>query len=147
MMTGRISRIAATFAVLATIGTTSLRADIVDRPDALATTSLTDGDVTVRILNNHADRAYVYVVDSDRLYLLGTVGSRQLKTFEVPATFAGSRTVQLKIFPRALEGGVGRSAFVQAGIKTRAIAVPADRVIELVLEPTLANSDLNIVPA
>ena len=26
----------------------------------------------VRILNNHPDRAYVYVVDSDRLYLLGT---------------------------------------------------------------------------
>ena len=29
----------------------------------------------VRILNNHPDRAYVYVVDSDRLYLLGTWSS------------------------------------------------------------------------
>ena len=147
MMTRRISRIAAAFAVIATIGTTSLRADIVDRPDALTTTSVTDDGVTVRVMNNHPDRAYVYVVDGDQLYLLGTVGNKQLKTFEVPEAWVdGTSTVQLKVFPRALEAGIGRSGFTQFGIKTRAIEVPANRLLELLLEPALEKSDLNIVP-
>ena len=148
MMTKGILRIAAEFAVaLATIGTTTLRVDVVDDANAPVTASVTKDGLTVRILNNHPDRAYVYVVDSDRLYLLGTVGHGQLKAFEIPAAWVeGSGTLQLKVYPRALEGGIGRSAFEQSGIKTQAIELRSDQVMELLLEPALADSDLNIVP-
>lgn len=149
MMIKQISRIATASAlVLAAMGTTTLRADSVDDIDPAVTATTTENAVSVRIMNNHGDRAFVYVVDGDRLYLLGTVGHGQLKTFEVPeAWVTGASTVQLKVYPRALEGGIGRSGFGQSGIRTRAIEVPADRMIELLLEPNLSRSDLNIVPA
>jgi hypothetical protein len=149
MMIKQISRIATASAlVLAAMGTTTLRADIVDDIDPAVTASTTENAVSVRIMNNHGDRVFVYVVDEDRLYLLGTVGHGQLKTFEVPEAWVkGASTVQLKVYPRALEGGIGRSAFDQSGIRTRAIEVPSDRMIELLLEPNLSRSDLNIVPA
>ncbi len=132
---------------LATVGTTTLRADVVDDINSPVTASLTEDGPTVRILNNHPDRVYVYVVGSDRLHLLGTVGHGQLKTFEIPAAWVDrSGTVQLKVYPRAPEGGVGRSAFEQAGIKTHAIKLQSNQVMELLLEPALAESDLNIVP-
>ncbi len=148
MMTRRISRTAAAFALaLATIGTTTLRADVVNHTNSPVTASVTEDGLTVRILNNHADRAYVYVVNSDQLYLLGTVGHGDLKTFEIPAAWVDrSGTVQLKVYPRAPEGGVGRSAFEQAGIKTPAIKLQSNQVMELFLEPALVESDLNIVP-
>ena len=148
MMTKGILRIAAEFALaLATIGTTTFRADVVDHTSSPVTASFTEDGLTVRILNNHPDHAYVYVVDSDRLYLLGIVGHGQLKAFEIPAAWVdGSGTVQLKVYPRALEGGIGRSAFEQSGIKTQAIELRSDQVMELLLEPALVKSDLNIVP-
>ena len=147
-MTKGISKIATASALmLATIGATTLSADIVADTDSAVTASATMDGPKVRVMNNHPDRAYVYVVGGEQLYLLGTVGNKQLKTFEVPeAWLNGAGTVQLKVLPRALEAGIGRSAFSQFGIRTRAIQVPADRLIELLLEPALEKSDLNIVP-
>ena len=106
MMTRRISRIAGAFALaLATVGTITLRADVVDDINSPVTASLTEDGPTVRILNNHPDRVYVYVVGSNQLYLLGTVGHGDLKTFEIPAAWVeGSGTVQLKVYPRPLAG-------------------------------------------
>ncbi len=132
---------------LATVGTTTLRADVVDDINSPVTASLTEDGPTVRILNNHPDRVYVYVVGSNQLYLLGTVGHGDLKTFEIPAVWVeGSGTVQLKVYPRVPEVGHGRSSFEQSGIKTQAIELQSDQVMELLLEPVLAKSGLNIVP-
>ena len=118
-----------------------------DQINSPVTASPTEDGPTVRILNNHPDRAYVYVVDSGRLYLLGAVGHGQLETFEIPAArVEESGTVQLEVYPRALQVGHGRSWFGQPGIKTPAIGLKSGQVMELLLEPALANSDLNIIP-
>ncbi len=155
MMKNMILRIAPALALLAaTIATTTLHADTLDRVDTRVVASGADGGPTVSVLNNHDRLVRVYVVDSDnRLHLLGRVGRSKFKNLQIPAGLArGTGTVQLKVYPvlpivrSSLGLGLfGGSAFDPAGVKTGVLSVQSDQVIVLHLEPNLACSKVGIV--
>ena len=135
--------------LVATIGTTTLHADTLDRVAPRVVASSAEGGPTVRVVNNHGHQVTVYVVDSNnRLHWLGRVGRSKLKDLQIPAGLArGTGTVQLKVYPvlprPGLELGLGVfgvSALDPAGIKTRVLSVQSDQVIVLNLRPDLKRS-------
>ena len=151
-----ISRIVPALALLvATIATTTLHADTLDRVDTRVVASGAEGGPTVSVLNNHDRLVRVYVVDSDnRLHLLGRVGRSRFKSLQIPAGLVrGTGTVQLKVYPGVLPnyrsslslGLFAVNQFEPAGIKTRVLSVQSDQVIVLHLEPNLACSKVGIV--
>ena len=150
-----ILSIAPALALLAaTIATTTLHADTLDRVAPWVVASGAEGGPTVRVLNNHRRQVKVYVVDSNnRLRLLGRVGHSKFKNLQIPAGLArGTGTVQLKVYPvlpivrSSLGLGLfGGSAFDPAGVKTRVLSVRSDQVIVLHLEPNLTRSKVAIV--
>ena len=150
-----ISRIAPALALLvATVATTTLHADTLDRVAPWVVASGAEGGPTVRVMNDHRRQVRVYVVDSNnRLHLLGRVDRSEFRNLQIPAGLArGTGTVQLKVFPvlpivrSSLGLGLfGGKAFDPAGVKTRVISVQSDQVIELHLEPDLTRSKVGIV--
>ena len=150
-----ISRIAPALALLAaTVATTTLHADTLDRVAPWVVSSGAEEGPTVRVMNNHRRQVRVYVVDSNnRLHLLGRVDRSEFKNLQIPAGLArGTGTVQLKVFPvlpivrSSLGLGLfGGKAFDPAGVKTRVISVQSDQVIKLYLEPDLTRSKVGIV--
>ncbi len=139
--------------LVATIGTTTLHADTLDRVAPRVVASSAEGGPTVRVVNNHRHQVTVYVVDSNnRLHWLGKVGRSKFKDLQIPAGLArGTGTVQLKVYPvghglgMSVGHGLGMSAPDPAGIKTRVLSVQSDQVIVLHLEPILACSKVGIV--
>ncbi len=143
-----ISRMAPALALLvATIATTTLHADTLDRVAPRVVASGAEGGPTVHVINNNDRHVRVYVVDSNnRLRLLGTVGRSQFKALQIPAGLAqGPGTVQLKVYPVPPQLGPAESASMRAGIKTRVLSVQSDQVIVLYLEPELTRSTVGIV--
>ena len=150
-----ISRIAPALALLvATVATTTLHADTLDRVAPWVVASGAEGGPTVRVMNDHRRQVRVYVVDSNnRLHLLGRVDRSEFRNLQIPAGLArGTDTVQLKVFPvlpivrSSLGLGLfGGQAFDPAGVKTIVISVQSDQVIELHLEPDLTRSKVGIV--
>ena len=143
-----ISRIAPALALLvATVATTSLHADTLDRVAPRVVASGAEAGPTVHVMNNHHRQVSVYVVDShNRLRLLGRVGNSKFKNLPIRAGLArGNGTVQLKIYPVLPVFGLGMSVFEPAGIQTRVLSVQSDQVIKLSLEPDLKRSRVGIV--
>ncbi len=144
-----IARVALALALLAaTVGTTTLQADTLER---VAPHLVAPGGPTVRVMNNHGRAVRVYVVDfKNHRHLLGTVGRSELKDLETPSRLIwGTRTVQLKVYPILPRLGLGQTtsfSFEPAGMKTREfLSVQADQVIELYLEADLTRSLAGIV--
>ncbi len=152
-----ISHIVPALALLvATVATTTLHADTLDRVAPRVVTSVAEGGPTVRVMNNHHHQVSVYLVDSDnRRHLLGRVGRSEFKNLQIPAGLArGTGTVQLKVYPVLWAESVlselqplhrRNGAFQSTGVKTRALSVQSDQVIELYLEPDLSRSKVGIV--
>ena len=152
-----ISRIVPALALLvATIATTTLHADTLDRVTPRVVASGEERGPTVRVMNNNHHAVRVYVVDSDnRRHLLGRVGRSQFKNLEIPAGLVrGTGTVQLKVYPVLWAASVlselqplhrRNGAFQSTGIKTRVLSVQSDQVIVLYLEPDLTRSRVGIV--
>ena len=152
-----ILRIVPALALLvATVGTTTLHADTLDRVATRVVASGAEVGPTVRVMNNHNRRVRVYVVDShNRLHLLGRVGRSKFKNLQIPAGLArGTGTVQLKVYPVLWAESMlselqplhrPNRAFESAGVKTRVLSVQSDQVIELHLEPDLTSSRVGIV--
>ena len=150
-----ISRIGPALALLvATVATTTLHADTLDRVAPPVVESGEEEGPTVHVMNDHRRQVSVYVVDSnDRLHLLGRVGRSKFKNLQIPAGLArGTGTVQLKVYPvlPILQsdlglGLFGGKAFDPDGIKTRVLSVQSDQVIVLYLKPDLTRSKVGIV--
>ncbi len=143
-----ISRITPALALLvATVATTTLHADTLDRVVPRVVASGAEAGPTIHVVNNHSRPVSVYVVDShNRLRLVGRVGSWTVKNLPIRAGLArGNGTVQLKIYPVLPVFGLGMSVFEPAGIETRVLSVQSDQVIELLLEPDLKRSRVGIV--
>ena len=148
MMMKMISRIAPALALLvATIATTTLHADTLDRVAPRLVASSAEAGPTVHVMNNHHRRVTVYVVDShNRRQLLGTVGRSQFKELQLPAGWAqGTGTIQFKVYPVLPQPGLAESAFESPGVKTRVLSLQSDQGIVLYLEPDLTRSTVGIV--
>ena len=142
-----ISRMTPALVLLAaTVATTTLQADTIDRvtPEVVAAEG-----ATISVMNNHGYQVEVYLVDSsDERYLLGRVDNLTFKKLEIPAELAvGTEGVRIKVYPVLPKAGLdlglglfGADVVEATAVKTAAFSLREGHEIELFLEPTLARS-------